>query len=166
VVKQLVKKVSAIEAGQGGRARGGGEAAAREGSQVESKDDWYRTPLSRAAENRHDGVVKLLLKKAADVERARGADRRVSLSPRRPLRQHIFTFEVTTSSSVAILAPATQPTSDPIIILSPRAQQSYSHLPLAGSIDVSSSSQLRDGSDLDLASASDAFQPSRHARRI
>ena len=68
MVKQLVKKVSAIEAGQGGRARGGGEAAAREGSQVESKDDWYRTPLSRAAENRHDGVVKLLLKKAADVE--------------------------------------------------------------------------------------------------
>jgi ankyrin repeat protein len=35
---------------------------------VESKDDWHRTPLSRAAENRHDGVVKLLLKKAADVE--------------------------------------------------------------------------------------------------
>ena len=35
---------------------------------AESKDDWHRTLLSWAAENRHEAVVKLLLKNAAGVE--------------------------------------------------------------------------------------------------
>ena len=35
---------------------------------VDSKDTKYRTPLSLAAENGHEAVVKLLLDKNADVE--------------------------------------------------------------------------------------------------
>ena len=39
------------------------------GADVESKDRHYgRTPLSWAAENGHEAVVKLLLEKGADVE--------------------------------------------------------------------------------------------------
>ena len=39
------------------------------GADVESKDtDYGQTPLSWAAENGHEAVVKLLLEKGADVE--------------------------------------------------------------------------------------------------
>ena len=38
------------------------------GADVESKDRYGRTPLSWAAGNGHEAVVKLLLEKGADVE--------------------------------------------------------------------------------------------------
>ena len=54
------------------------------GADVESKDQYGQTPLSWAAENGHEAVVKLLLEKGADVEskdrlarrRCRGRQRR------------------------------------------------------------------------------------------
>ena len=47
---------------------------------MESKDDWRRTPLSWASKNRHEAVVKLLLKKAANVESKDDAYHRTPLS--------------------------------------------------------------------------------------
>jgi len=39
------------------------------GAELETKDKEYsRTPLSHAAENRHEAVVKLLLEKGAELE--------------------------------------------------------------------------------------------------
>ena len=38
------------------------------GADLESKDDYGQTPLSWAAENGHEAVVKLLLEKGADLE--------------------------------------------------------------------------------------------------
>jgi ankyrin repeat protein len=38
------------------------------GADVDTKDNYGRTPLSQAAENANKAVVKLLLEKGADVE--------------------------------------------------------------------------------------------------
>ena len=38
------------------------------GAELESKDEYGRTPLSWAAENGHEAVVKLLLEKGAELE--------------------------------------------------------------------------------------------------
>jgi ankyrin repeat protein len=54
--------------GSGERTQGGGEAATREGADLESKDGLGRTPLSWAVERGHEAVVKLLLEKEAYLE--------------------------------------------------------------------------------------------------
>ena len=80
VVKLLLEKGAEPESKDNGRsdaavvgcrerARGGGEAAAGEGRvELDSKDNYGQTPLSWAAENGHEAVVKLLLEKGAEPE--------------------------------------------------------------------------------------------------
>ena len=55
-----------------GLPRNGHEAVVKllleKGADIESKDDYGRTPLSWAAEGGHKAVVKLLLEKGADME--------------------------------------------------------------------------------------------------